>query len=195
MKKKVIIGITGASGSVYAQKLLAKLESISNEISDCGVIFSKSAESVIEYELNLKIKDLTSFKIYDNSDLFAPFASGSSNYDIMIICPCSMGTLGRIAHGYSENLISRSADVMLKERKKLIIVPREMPYNLIHIENFKLLATSGAIICPASPSFYAKPTNIDQVIETVVDKILILAGFTIQTFEWGNKNNYEQNNL
>jgi 4-hydroxy-3-polyprenylbenzoate decarboxylase len=97
-----------------------------------------------------------------------------------------MGTLGRIAHGYSNDLISRAADVMLKEKKKLILVPREMPYNLIHIENFKLLVSAGAIICPASPSFYSKPQNLDQVIDTVVDKILKLSGFSIRTFEWGD---------
>jgi flavin prenyltransferase len=186
MKKKIIIGITGASGSVYAQRLLQRLETLSNEIADCGVIFSKSAESVIEYELNIKKEELTSFHIYDNADFFAPFASGSANYDTMIICPCSMGTLGRISHGYSNDLISRAADVILKEKKKLIIVPREMPYNLIHIENFKLLVSSGTIICPASPSFYSKPKNVDQLIDTVIDKVLKLAGFSVQTFEWGD---------
>jgi flavin prenyltransferase len=186
MKKKIVIGVTGASGSAYAYRLLQRLQILSNEIKDCGVVFSKSAESVIEYELNIKIEEITSFKIYDNSDFFAPFASGSANYDTMIICPCSMGTLGRIAHGYSNDLISRSADVILKEKKKLVIVPREMPYNLIHIENFKLLVSSGAIICPASPSFYSIPQNINQLIDTVIDKVLNLSGFSCQTFEWGD---------
>lgn len=185
--KKIIVGVTGASGSVYAQKLLKRLEGLTEEINSCGVVFSKSAESVIEYELNLKKEDLTSFKIYDNSDFFAPFASGSANYDTMIICPCSMGTLGRIAHGYSNDLISRAADVILKEKKKLIIVPREMPYNLIHIENLKLLISCGAIICPASPSFYSRPQTMDQLIDTVINKILYLSGFSIRTFEWGGK--------
>jgi flavin prenyltransferase len=186
MKKKVIVGVTGASGSVYAQKLLMRLESLKDEIADCGVIFTKNAETVTEYELNLKKQELTSFRIYDNDNFFAPFASGSSNYDVMIICPCTMGTLGRIAHGYSDDLLSRTADVMLKEKRKLIIVPREMPYNLIHIENLKLLATAGTIICPASPSFYSKPTTIDELVNTVINKILNLAGFSVQSFEWGN---------
>ncbi len=190
--KKIIVGVTGASGSVYAQRLLQRLGTLKDEISDCGVVFSKSAESVIEYELNLKKEDLTSFDIYDNSDFFAPFASGSANYEVMIICPCSMGTLGRVAHGYSNDLISRAADVMLKEKKKLIIVPREMPYNLIHIENLKLLLSCGAIICPASPSFYSKPQNVNQLIDTVIDKILKLAGFSIQTFEWGDAEEINQ---
>jgi flavin prenyltransferase len=184
--KKIIVGITGASGSVYAQRLLQRLETLTSEISECSVVFSNSAETVIEYELNLKPHDLTTLKIYNNSDFFAPFASGSANFDTMIICPCSMGTLGRIAHGYSNDLISRAADVILKEKKKLILVPREMPYNLIHIENFKLLVASGAIICPASPSFYSKPKNLNQLIDTVIDKILKLSGFSIQTFEWGD---------
>jgi flavin prenyltransferase len=185
--KKIIIGVTGASGSVYAQRLLQRIKNIENEIDDCGVVFSNSAESVIEYELGLKKEEMTSLKIYDNSDFFAPFASGSANYDTMIICPCSMGTLGRIAHGYSNDLISRAADVMLKEKKRLIMVPREMPYNLIHIENFKLLVASGAIICPASPSFYSKPQNIEQLIDTVIDKVLKLAGFSVQSFKWGDQ--------
>jgi 4-hydroxy-3-polyprenylbenzoate decarboxylase len=184
--RKIIIGVTGASGSVYAQRLLQRIGTLSAELNDCGVVFSKSAEAVIEYELNIKKEEMTSYKIYENSDFFAPFASGSANFDTMIICPCSMGTLGRIAHGYSNDLISRAADVMLKEKKKLILVPREMPYNLIHIENFKLLVSAGAIICPASPSFYSKPQNLDQVIDTVVDKILKLSGFSIRTFEWGD---------
>ena len=186
MRKKIIAAVTGASGSIYAQRLLQRLGTITDEISECSVVFSISGESVLDYELQLKPKDLTSFTIYDNTDFFAPFASGSANYDIMIICPCSMGTIGRIAHGYSNDLISRAADVMLKEKKKLILVPREMPYNLIHIENLKLLASSGAIICPASPSFYSKPQNMDQLIDTVIDKILKLSGFSIQTFEWGD---------
>jgi flavin prenyltransferase len=186
MKKKIIIGVTGASGSVYAKRLLQRLETLTSEITECGVVFTNSAESVIEYELNIKKEKLTSFHIYNNTDFFAPFASGSAKYDAMIICPCSMGTLGRIAHGYSNDLISRAADVILKEKKKLIVVPREMPYNLIHIENFKMLAFSGAIICPASPSFYSKPEDIYQLIDTVIDKVLNLSGFSIQKFGWGD---------
>jgi flavin prenyltransferase len=125
-------------------------------------------------------------KVFDNKDFFAPFASGSSQYDSMIICPCSMGTLGRIAHGYADDLISRAADVMLKENKKLILLVREMPYNLVHIENFRLLALSGAIICPASPSFYSKPQSVEALVDTVIDKLLLLAGFDIKTFKWGS---------
>ena len=103
----------------------------------------------------------------------------------MIICPCTMGTLGRIAHGYADDLISRTADVMLKENKKLILLLREMPFNLVHIENIKLLCQSGAIICPASPSFYFRPQNLEELINTVTDKLLLLAGFEIKSNEWG----------
>ncbi len=189
MKRKVIIGVTGASGSVYAQRLLKKLETLDSEIIDCGVVFTKSAETVVEYELNLKKVQLTNFPVYENDNYFAPFASGSANYDTMIICPCTMGTLGRIAHGYANDLLSRAADVILKEGKKLLIVPREMPYNLIHLENMKLLVASGAIICPASPSFYSKPNNMEELVDSVINKVLNLAGFPVKTFEWGGQEN------
>jgi 4-hydroxy-3-polyprenylbenzoate decarboxylase len=125
-----------------------------------------------------------SAKEYQNSDYYAPFASGSSKYESMIICPASMGTIGRIANGTSEDLICRTADVMLKERRKLIIVPREAPYNLIHINNLKTLTLAGAIICPASPSFYSNPKTVDELVLTVVDRIIDLAGFNSKGFRW-----------
>ena len=185
-KQKIVIGVTGASGAIYAQSLIGKLSEIKEQIEDFGLIFSENAQKVRDFELETHCQSIYSEKIFDNKDFFAPFASGSSKYDVMIICPCSMGTLGRIAHGYSDDLISRTADVMLKENKKLILLVREMPYNLVHIENFKLLLQSGAIICPASPSFYSKPQSIEALINTVIDKLLLLAGFEIKTFEWGN---------
>jgi len=122
---------------------------------------------------------------YDNKDFYAPFASGSSTFDTMIICPSSMGMLGRIANGVADDLITRAADVMLKERRKLIIVPRETPYNLIHINNMKLLTEAGAVILPATPSFYSRPKNIDELVLTVVDRIMDQAGFNINTGRWG----------
>jgi 4-hydroxy-3-polyprenylbenzoate decarboxylase len=112
-------------------------------------------------------------------------ASGSAGYDVMIICPCTMGTLGRIAAGVSNDLMTRAADVILKEREKLILVTREMPYSLIHLNNMKLLTEAGAIICPASPSFYSKPQTMDEVVMTVVDRVLKLAGFDFSSFHWG----------
>ena len=124
-------------------------------------------------------------KFYSTTDFSAPFASGSGQYDTMIIIPCSMGVLGRIASGISNDLITRSADVILKERRKLICVVREMPYNLIHLRNMETVTLAGGIICPATPSFYNQPKTIEQVAATVVDRVLDLAGFDIKTFRWG----------
>ena len=115
----------------------------------------------------------------------APFASGSANYDGLIVCPCSMGILGRIASGISDDLITRTADVMLKERKKLILVPRETPFNLIHLRNMETITLAGGIICPAVPSFYNKPATQDEIVTTVVDRVLQLAGFELDTYRWG----------
>ena len=127
----------------------------------------------------------TPFKVYGKEDFFAPFASGSAGYDALIICPCSMGTLGRIASGISNDLITRAADVLLKERKKLICVVRETPYNLIHLRNMTAVTEAGGIICPATPSFYSKPQTIEEAAETVVDRALQLAGIDIKTYRWG----------
>ncbi|OFX88281.1 MAG: 3-octaprenyl-4-hydroxybenzoate carboxy-lyase [Bacteroidetes bacterium GWF2_33_16] len=186
-KQKVVIAVTGASGSIYAKLLLDKLTTISNQLQDIGIVFSKNAEEIWEYELGTKSYKEYSFKIYTANDFYAPFASGSAQYETMIICPCSMGTLGRIANGISDDLITRAADVMLKERKKLILVPRELPYSLIHINNMKTITEAGGIICPATPSFYTKPLTIDDVVNTVVNRILDLAGFEIETKRWGEK--------
>jgi len=186
MKKyKVIIAVTGASGAIYAQLLFKRLESLKDQIEECGVVFSDCAKEVWKYELgNDSYKEMP-FKIYDKNDFFAPFASGSACYNIMIICPCTMGTLGRIASGISNDLITRAADVILKERKKLILVTREMPLSLIHINNMKTLTESGAVICPASPSFYSTSHKIDGILQTVTDKVLNLVGFSFETYHWG----------
>ncbi|OIP05531.1 MAG: 3-octaprenyl-4-hydroxybenzoate carboxy-lyase [Bacteroidetes bacterium CG2_30_32_10] len=183
-KKKIIVGVTGASGAIYAKSLINKLQTIDNQVDDCGIIFSENAKKVWEYELGNKYYHQFPYKIYAPDDFFAPFASGSAKYDAMIICPCTMGTLGRISNGISNDLLTRAADVMLKEKKKLILVTREMPFNLIHIENLKKITLAGGIICPASPSFYSKPSTIDELIDTVIDRVLDLAGFDISTFRW-----------
>ena len=185
MKKKVVVAVTGASGSIYAKLLFEKLVSLDNQIEAIGVIFSKYAKEVWEHELKGDSYNKLNFPIYDTHDFFAPFASGSASYDIMLICPCSMGTLGRIAAGISNDLITRAADVMLKERKKLILVPRELPYSLIHINNMKTITEAGGIICPASPSFYSQPSGIQELVQTVVNRILDLAGFDILSYKWG----------
>jgi flavin prenyltransferase len=183
-KRKIVIAVTGASGSIYALKLIEKLSRLKNPPEEIGVIFSDTAREIWESETGQKFIVVFPAKEYDNKTLYAPFASGSSLFDSMIICPASMGTIGRIANGTSEDLISRTADVMLKERRRLIIVPREAPYNLIHINNMKTLTLAGAIICPASPSFYSDPQTIEDLVMTVIDRITDLAGFDNNCFRW-----------
>ena len=183
-KHRLIIAVTCASGAIYARNLFAKLKEMPFQIDRCGVVLSDYARQVWEYELeNTDFLELP-WKLYSNSDMFTPLASGSAGYKTMIIIPCSMGTLGRIASGLANDLITRAADVMLKERGRLIIVPRELPLNLIHINNMKTLTEAGAIICPASPSFYSKPESIDGLVNTVVDRVLDLAGFSLDTYKW-----------
>jgi 4-hydroxy-3-polyprenylbenzoate decarboxylase len=184
--KKIVVAITGASGSLYAKNLLDKLIVLQKQWNELGVIMTENAKQVWQTELdNESFKDY-SLKFYGTKDFLAPFASGSGKYDTMIIIPCSMGTLGRIASGISNDLITRAADVILKEKRKLICVVRDTPYNLIHIRNMETITLAGGVICPATPSFYSKPQTIEQVIATVVDRILDLAGFDITTFRWGN---------
>jgi len=182
--RKIVLAITGASGSIYAYKLLGRLHEIHAPVKEIAVIFSDTGRTIWESEIGTKFHNEGSAKEYENNSFLAPFASGSSQYDTMIICPASMGTIGRIANGTSEDLISRTADVMLKERRKLIIVPREAPYNLIHLGNMEKLTIAGAVICPASPSFYSNPETIDDLLMTVVYRIIDLAGFESKGFRW-----------
>jgi 4-hydroxy-3-polyprenylbenzoate decarboxylase len=182
--RKIILAITGASGSIYAEKLLRNLQALENGPKEIAVIFSDTAKEIWLEETGYKFTPGSPAKEYNNESFYAPFASGSSQFDTMIICPASMGTIGRIANGTSDNLIARTADVMLKERRRLIIVPRETPYSLIHINNMKTLTLAGAIICPATPSFYSNPKTIDDLVMTVVDRIIDLAGFTNTGFRW-----------
>ena len=184
IKRKIIVAITGASGAIYAKLLLSKLSSLKNPPEEIAVIFSETAKEIWEFETGEKYVPETPAKQFDNKTFHAPFASGSSSYDTMIICPASMGTTGRIANGTSDDLITRAADVILKERRKLIIVPRETPYNYIHIKNMETLTLAGAIICPASPSFYSKPITINELAMTVVDRIIDLAGFESNGHRW-----------
>jgi 4-hydroxy-3-polyprenylbenzoate decarboxylase len=182
--RKIVLAVTGASGSIYARKLLEKLKQVKNPPEEVAVIFSETAKEIWEAETGQKYSPIRPAKEYDNETFIAPFASGSSLYDTMIICPASMGITGRIANGNSEDLIARTADVMLKERRRLIIVPRETPYSLIHINNMKTLTLAGAIICPATPSFYSNPETINDLVMTVVDRIIDLAGFESNSFRW-----------
>ncbi len=187
MKHRIIIGVTGASGAIYGRILLEKLAALKDQVEECGVIFSENAESVWNYEIGPLDRSSVPFTMYRPDDFFAPMASGSAGYDAMIICPCTVGTLGRIASGVANDLMTRAADVILKERRKLILVVREMPYSLIHLTNMKLLAEAGAVICPASPSFYSKPSSVGEVAGTVVDKALRLAGLEFPSYRWGKE--------
>ena len=187
--RKIVIAITGASGSIYAASLLDKLINAKEQWSELSVVMTDNAKEVWKTELendpDMYREKNYPIKFYSTTDFTAPFASGSGQYDTMIIIPCSMGTLGRIAAGISNDLITRAADVILKERRKLICVARDMPYNLIHIRNMETVTMAGGIICPATPSFYSQPKTIEQVAATVVDRVLDLAGFDIKTFRWG----------
>ena len=184
-RNKIIVAITGASGALYAKILLQKLEKHSAQIETVGVVMSDNAKEVWKFELGNSDYEKIPFTIFAKNDFFAPFASGSAKFNIMFICPCSMGTLGRIAAGLSNDLTSRAADVVLKERRKLICMVRDTPYSLIHIRNMETITLAGGIICPATPSFYSVPKTIEEVVCTVVDRILDLAGFDIKTFRWG----------
>jgi flavin prenyltransferase len=183
---KIVVAITGASGSIYANRLLKKLTAIKEQWQDLAVVMTENAKAVWQTELGNQEYNEHLVKSYGQQDFFAPFASGSGQYNIMIIIPCSMGTLGRIAGGVSSDLITRAADVILKERRRLICVVRDTPYNLIHLRNMETVTLAGGIICPATPSFYSKPVTIEQVADTVVDRVMDLAGLDISTFRWGN---------
>jgi flavin prenyltransferase len=182
---KIVVAITGASGSIYARVLLDKLKQLEAQVSEIGLVMSDNAKTVWEHELGNSAYKNYGFKSYAKTDFNAPFASGSAKYNIMIICPCSMGTLARIAAGISNDLITRSADVMLKERRKLILVTRDTPLSLIHINNMKTVTEAGGIICPASPSFYSKPKTFEEVAATVTDRVIDLAGLENESFRWG----------
>jgi 4-hydroxy-3-polyprenylbenzoate decarboxylase len=184
-KRKLIVGITGASGALYGKLLLERLQEMTDQIEQLGIIFSPNAKGVWRYELGEDFTPITPMvRVYSPDNFYAPMASGSSRFDTMIICPCTMGTLGRIACGISSDLMTRAADVMLKERRRLILVPRETPYNLIHLANMKTLAEAGAVICPATPSFYSKPATPEEVAMTVVERILSLAGLSFEGYQW-----------
>lgn len=182
---RIVVAVSGASGSIYTKLLLEKLQRYDDQWEEIGVVMSPNAEWVWRTELDNTAYEDMPFTRYAPGDFSAPFASGSARYDVMIICPCSMGTLGRIASGISSDLTSRAADVILKERRKLICVLRDTPYNLIHIRNMQTVTEAGGIICPATPSFYSKPRTLEELALTVVDRVLELAGIELETFRWG----------
>ncbi|MBK7109748.1 MAG: UbiX family flavin prenyltransferase [Chitinophagales bacterium] len=186
-KRRIIVSVSGASGAIYAKVLFDKLLLMNDQIEKIGIVMSDNAKDVWQYELDNRDFENYPFHYYDKNDFMAPFASGSAKYDTLFICPCSMGTLGRIATGVSNDLTTRAADVILKERRKLILLIRETPYNLIHIRNMETVTMAGGIICPASPSYYSKPKNFEELTATVIDRALELAGLSVNGYRWGGE--------
>jgi len=185
--KKIAVAITGASGSIYAKLFLQRLEQLKEQIQELSVVMTDNAKIVWQTELQDETYSSFNARYFSTKDFNAPFASGSAKYDALVIVPCSMGTLGRIAGGISNDLISRAADVMLKERKRLILVVRETPYNLVHIRNMETVTLAGGIICPASPSFYSRPQTIEEAASTIADRAIDLAGIDAKSFRWGTE--------
>ncbi|RMF28118.1 MAG: UbiX family flavin prenyltransferase [Bacteroidetes bacterium] len=183
--KKIVLAIGGSSGALYAKVLMDRLLELNDQWEAVGVVASENAHTNWRLEIKDKALNDYPFDFYERRDFQAPFASGSARYDAMIVCPCSMGLLGRLAAGISNDLATRAADVMLKERRPLILLTRETPLNLIHLENMTRLTRAGAIILPACPSFYSQPQTPEDIARTVVDRALDLAGFRLNTFRWG----------
>lgn len=186
-KKKIIVAITGASGSIYAKVLLDKLSKLGDQVAEVGVVMSDNAKDVWRCELGDDGYQHYPFTFYSKSDFMAPFASGSARFGTMIVCPCSMGTLGRIAQGISSDLTTRAADVILKERRKLVLVTRETPLSAIHLQNMNMVTQAGGIICPASPSFYSLPKTFEELAATVIDRVLSLCDIYLDSYTWGEQ--------
>lgn len=184
-KRKLIVAVTGASGSIYARLLCERLAKL-DTVGEIALIQTANGHRVAAFEDDADWLSHACFTSYENDNLFGAPASGSASYDAMIIVPCSMGMAGRIASGISNDLVSRAADVMLKERRRLILVTREAPLNTIHLRNLLQLSEAGTIICPASPSFYSQPQTIDDLCNTLVERLLSLLGLEVPHYEWGS---------
>ena len=174
---KILVAITGATGALYAQRLLDNLNPCEHEIH---VVLSHYAQQVIAMELPEGLRLPEGVQTHGLKSMNAPFASGSNPPDAMVVIPCTMGTMGRIAHGFSEDVLLRAADVVLKERRKLILVPRETPLSLVHVKNMELLLLAGATILPANPSFYSGANTARQLADTVVARVLDHLGIANQ---------------
>lgn len=189
-QQKLVVTVGGSSGSLYAKLLLDRLVSLREQWQAVGVVMTDNAKYNWELELGAPFDeaDYPDFDYYDKRNFHAPFASGSARYGTMIVCPCSMGLLARIATGVSQDLITRAADVVLKERRRLIVVPRETPLSLIHLRSMTTITEAGGIICPAIPSFYSGAETAEEIGLTVVDRVLDLAGFTLgDAYRWGEE--------
>ena len=180
---KVVVAITAASGAIYARQLLTLLVE-SNEVEHIAVIYSTNARAVVAHE-GETMPVSAKIEVFENDNLFASPASGSARWDAMVVVPSSVGTIGRVASGVSQTLIERAADVMLKERRRLIFVVRETPYSLIHLRNMTTLTEAGAVILPATPSFYSLPKDIEAVCQTVTERITSMLGIEGERYEWG----------
>ncbi|MDB4972929.1 MAG: 3-polyprenyl-4-hydroxybenzoate carboxy-lyase UbiX [Myxococcaceae bacterium] len=186
MRMRIVIGISGASGAPYAMRLLEVLSSEPlRERVQLSLVLSSTAEQVLLHECDKNVREL-GLPIFEGRDYGAPFASGSSAPDAMVIIPASMSTVAKVALGISDNLLTRAADVVIKERKRLIMVPRETPYSEIHLTNLLALAKLGVTVLPASPSFYGKPETVGQLLDTVIGRICDHLGLPHQlTRRWG----------
>jgi 4-hydroxy-3-polyprenylbenzoate decarboxylase len=179
---KLVLAATGASGAIYLQRLLARTPIADHQVH---LLLSRHAKQVIAEELDEFVVPEGVHQHIDGAGMNVPFVSGSARFDAMVIAPCSMGTIGRIASGASESTLLRAADVFLKERRKLILVPRESPWNLIHARNVVTLLESGAVIMPASPSFYSRPKTLEAVVDTVVERVLDQLGLEpLGAYRW-----------
>lgn len=190
MKRKIVIGISGASGAPYARRVLALLSerARTKEDVEVGVCLSATASEVWKVECGGDLRESVPFPVWGTRDYDAPFASGSAGWRAMAIVPCSMGTAARIAHGISDTLLTRAADVMLKERRTLVVVPRETPLSVIHLENLTTLARAGALVLPAMPAFYGRPETLEQAIDTVVARLFDHLGLDHELVKpWGQK--------
>jgi flavin prenyltransferase len=170
VKRKIVFGITGASGAPYAKRMLQLLSQ--RDDVEVGVCMSSTAPQVWELECGGDMREQIPFPIHGMRDYNAPYASGSAGWHAMVILPCSMGTAARIAHGISDTLLTRAADVMLKERRTLVVVPRETPLSVIHLENLLTLARAGAHVLPAMPSFYGKADSVEALLDTVIARVM-----------------------
>lgn len=183
--KRIIIAVTGASGAIYARQALEALGR-EESLEEIAVIVSRNGREVAAYENETLPEAGSRIVYYDNDDMFSPPASGSAGYDAMAVIPCSMGSAGRIASGVSLDLIGRAAEVMLKERRRLVLVVRETPLSTIHLKNLTTLSECGAVVLPASPSFYSHAAGIEELCSTVTDRLLSLLGFGNPGFRWGD---------
>ncbi|MBQ8778106.1 MAG: UbiX family flavin prenyltransferase [Alistipes sp.] len=180
---KIIVAITGASGGIYARQCIEQLLS-ANQVEQIALVVSTTAREVLQYE-GIELPISPKIVCYNNDDMFAAVASGSARYDAMVVVPASMGSVGRIASGVSLSLIERAADVMLKERRRLVVVVRETPYSLIHLRNMTTLTEAGAIVLPASPSFYSHAVTIEELAMTITERIIAHLGIELPHYEWG----------